>query len=104
MATSGEGTNEVGCCQGVVLTPGRGVRAWTILPAPGDQRHRGMAAEHRLGVGLGGDRRVRQPLPRTRVRQQPRPVARAAGHADQHFYDRTRASTWIDRGPGIGDC
>jgi hypothetical protein len=30
-----------------------------ILPASGDQEHRGMAAEHRIGVGLGGNRRAR---------------------------------------------
>jgi ribosomal protein L32 len=30
-----------------------------VLPAPGDQEHRGMAAEHRIGVGLGGNRRAR---------------------------------------------
>jgi hypothetical protein len=52
----------------------------------------------------GGDRRVRQPLPRTRVRQQPRPVAIAAGRANEHLYDPTRASTSTYGGPGTGNC
>jgi hypothetical protein len=35
-----------------------GVRARAFLLAPAAQGHQGMAAEHRVGVGLGGDQRV----------------------------------------------
>jgi hypothetical protein len=59
MTTSGEGTRtKSGVIRSGVGAGFGGVRAGTFLLAPATQRLRGTAADHRVGVGLGGDQRV----------------------------------------------
>jgi hypothetical protein len=59
MTTSGEvPRTKAGVVRSDVGASVCGVRARAFLLAPAAQEHRGLAADHRVGVGLGGDQRV----------------------------------------------